>query len=503
MKKLLLILLLPFTIKAQVPEKMSYQAVIRDGLDNLLSQQTVSMRISIIQGSPSGNAMYVEAHTGTTNANGLLSIEIGSGIVTSGSFSDIDWANGPFFLKTETDPSGGVNYTITSINQLLSVPYALYAKESGSSIPGPQGPQGEIGPQGPPGIGTNLPQGNTINQMMYWDGDTWEVVNPGSNGQVLTLCNGTLTWTTGGICDSRIDSLICTGVTTNVTWEVGQYQEVNIDIPYTGGNGGVYSAHSISSSGILGLIASSNQGIFANGYGTRTYIISGTPDSIGTAYFDININGVGCILELIILENPTINCGAFTAPGVWKEFMCHNLGANTNADPFLPSWELVGDYYQWGKVIPSAPGPSGPSPDETNGLEIPTWNLGGGVSFNSWLPDVKTINDPCPNGYKVPTYSNWSNIIENGLNTIEYIGTWANAWSNYSSGVKIGNIFLPATGYRYDLNGILSNRGLLGTYWTSTVVAVPSAYFLGIFDGNVNLQGRPIAYGHSIRCIAE
>jgi len=57
----------------------------------------------------------------------LVSIEIGTG-ATSDDFSAIDWANGPYFIKTETDPTGGTTYTITGTNQLLSVPYAMHAK---------------------------------------------------------------------------------------------------------------------------------------------------------------------------------------------------------------------------------------------------------------------------------------------------------------------------------------------------------------------------------------
>ncbi len=113
---------------AQSPEKMSYQAVVRDGSNNLVTSSAVGMQISILQGSPSGTAMYVETQTPTTNANGLVSIEIGAGTVVSGDFTTINWANGPYFIKTETDPAGGISYTITGISQLLSVPYALHAK---------------------------------------------------------------------------------------------------------------------------------------------------------------------------------------------------------------------------------------------------------------------------------------------------------------------------------------------------------------------------------------
>lgn len=117
---------------AQVPDTMSYQAVVRDADDNLISSAPIGMQISILQGSPSGTAEYVETHTPTSNQNGLVSIEIGNGTIVSGDFATIDWANGPYFVKTETDPTGGTNYTITGTSQLLSVPYALHAKNSDS-----------------------------------------------------------------------------------------------------------------------------------------------------------------------------------------------------------------------------------------------------------------------------------------------------------------------------------------------------------------------------------
>lgn len=118
---------------AQSPEKMSYQAVIRNSSNNLVTSTAVGMQISILQGSISGTVAYAETQTPTTNANGLASIEIGTGTVVSGTFSAIDWANGPYFIKTETDPDGGTNYTITGTSQLLSVPYALHAKTAEST----------------------------------------------------------------------------------------------------------------------------------------------------------------------------------------------------------------------------------------------------------------------------------------------------------------------------------------------------------------------------------
>jgi len=116
------------TASAQSPEKISYQAVIRNTENVLVANKQVGMQISILKSSASGTAVFVETQTPTTNANGLVSIEIGTGTVVSGNFATIDWANGTYFIKTETDPEGGTSYSITGTSQLLSVPYALHAK---------------------------------------------------------------------------------------------------------------------------------------------------------------------------------------------------------------------------------------------------------------------------------------------------------------------------------------------------------------------------------------
>lgn len=164
---ILLIGLIPNTLQAQAPHRMSYQAVIRDNANNLVINTNVGMRISILQSSFIGNIVYQETQYPPTNINGLVSIEIGGGTVVSGNFADIDWSTGPFFIKTEIDPAGGTDYSITRTSELLSVPYALYAANGTPGPEGPQGPQGEPGPQGLQGEtgpqgpeGPQGPQGN-------------------------------------------------------------------------------------------------------------------------------------------------------------------------------------------------------------------------------------------------------------------------------------------------------------------------------------------------------
>ena len=119
--------LLSVTSFAQVPEKMSYQAVVRDAAGELVSDQSVGMRISILQTTTTGTAVYVETHTPSSNINGLVSIEIGTGS-TSDDFSTIDWSADLYFIKSEIDLTGSDSYSITGTSQLMSVPYALHAK---------------------------------------------------------------------------------------------------------------------------------------------------------------------------------------------------------------------------------------------------------------------------------------------------------------------------------------------------------------------------------------
>uniref|UniRef100_UPI0040480805 FISUMP domain-containing protein n=1 Tax=Algoriphagus sp. TaxID=1872435 RepID=UPI0040480805 len=141
-----LFLLASTAVWAQVPQQISYQSVIRDGNNVVVASSPVGIKISLLKGT--GSAVYVETHSKTTNANGLVSLEIGTGTVLSGSFTSIDWANGPYLIKTETDPTGGVNYSIPAVMALNSVPYALYAA---NGTPGPKGDKGDTGATGATG----------------------------------------------------------------------------------------------------------------------------------------------------------------------------------------------------------------------------------------------------------------------------------------------------------------------------------------------------------------
>jgi hypothetical protein len=185
---------------AQSPEKMSYQAVVRNNSNQLETNKAIGMQISILHGTVNGTAVYVETQTSTTNANGLVTVEIGEGIVISGSFTTIDWANGPYFIKTETDPNGGTNYTITGTSQLLSVPYALYAKTAENGF---SGDYNDL---------TNIPT--------LFDGDYYSLMNAPQlfSGEYADLAGKPTTLEGYGITNAMSTSHVANGITSvNIT----------------------------------------------------------------------------------------------------------------------------------------------------------------------------------------------------------------------------------------------------------------------------------------------
>ena len=129
------------------PEAFKYQAIVRNVDGDPQGGINVSFQVTIKEVSCTGTPLYQETFSVTTNDYGLVNLSIGNGSTTSGTFSSISWGASYHYLDVAMDIDGGTNYTPMSCTQLLSVPYALYAKESGSGPPGPTGPQGQQGLQ--------------------------------------------------------------------------------------------------------------------------------------------------------------------------------------------------------------------------------------------------------------------------------------------------------------------------------------------------------------------
>ena len=301
------------TINAQAPQLMSFQSVVRESTGKLVTNKSVGLRLSILQGSLTGTAAYVETQTATSNANGLVTLQVGGGTVVSGKFSSIDWSAGPYYVKSEIDPNGGANYLVAGTTQLLSVAYALYAAKSGT--PGPQGIQGltgstgatgatgATGPQGLQGIqgvagtngtagkdGVSITASKVIGDSLYVTLSSGQTLNAGNvkgvagtNGN--TVLNGTITPTTliGANGDFYINTTTNTiyGPKTSSGWGVGTL--------LTGNNG--------SSSGVLPSVITSASSLI--GYSACT--VSANVTSTGGQY----LFGKGVCISTV--DSPTIN----------------------------------------------------------------------------------------------------------------------------------------------------------------------------------------------------
>jgi len=273
MKKILLslgIMLGLFMGLAQAPEKMSYQAVMRNGSGQLLTNQSVAVKVNVLEGSPAGTLVYSERLTGNTNVNGLISLEIGTGTVLSGVFSTINWPSGNYYLKTETDPAGGTNYTITGTSQLLSVPYAMYAKSAGGG-----------------GGSFTIPYSNTVNNAAT----LFSLTNDG-DGTSLEGVNNT---TTSSI--SAVRGIV------NSTAPGGFSSAVRGINNGTGGLGiGVWGSQNGSGWGVYG-VTPNGLGVYGNSSanGTGVYANSNT----GTGLTATSTNGIPA--SLAIFNNANAN----------------------------------------------------------------------------------------------------------------------------------------------------------------------------------------------------
>ena len=177
--------LICFGTKAQAPSAIPYQAVVRNAAGAMLANQTVKIRFSIRDSITAGVVLYRELHTVNTNAQGLISLNIGTGSVLSGTFSGINWGRNAKYMQAELDGQNNNIYTDLGTTQMMSVPYALNA-------------------------GNGLSAGTNNGEMLYWNGTSWMRLATGGYGQMLAMCDGVPQW---GGCLPRITTGTVSGIT--------------------------------------------------------------------------------------------------------------------------------------------------------------------------------------------------------------------------------------------------------------------------------------------------
>jgi uncharacterized protein (TIGR02145 family) len=471
---------------AQAPQKFSYQTVVRNASNQLLVGQTVGIKISILQGSANGSAVYSETHAPQTNANGLATLEIGGGSLLSGNFANINWANGPFFVKTETDPNGGNNYTITNTSQLLSVPYALYSSSANTATSANNG----------------VPAG-------------------GTNGQFLTNCNGIATWTTAGQCPGTIASFDCASpINAGTLTALQSASGVSSTISYAGGGGGTHNGQTVTSTGVTGLTATITAGTFAIGAGSLTYIITGTPATSGTASFALSIGGQSCTLSItvntIVSSGTPATCGATNVHNPDKTYgTLTDQQGNTYKTIVIGTQEWMAEnlktsIYRNGELIANVI-----DNNEWINLIAGAWCYYNNDSQNECpygkMYNWYAVSDPrnlCPIGWHVPTDSEWTTLtsflggesVAGGKLKSTGLQYWQSP--NTDATNESGFSGLPA-GFLY-FNGLFSSIGFNGIWWSSTEFGTDYAWTrsLGYSNGSA-YRGYCGKCGLSVRCLRD
>jgi uncharacterized protein (TIGR02145 family) len=228
----------------------------------------------------------------------------------------------------------------------------------------------------------------------------------------------------------------------------------------------------------------------------------------GTMVYDLSANCVkfyangawtGCIQFAAVPPPPPTSQVSSNGAGGFYTFLSHNLGADSSLDPHTPVKSLNGDYYQWGKNAPDA---------DVDALIGGTWGDQGGTNANgNWTPEAKGLQDPCPEGYRVPSFAEWAAVNSN--NTVSRTGTFDANTTEFANALHYGpdastkSLTLPAAGYRNNTDGTLILLGINGIYWSSKENGSGSYYF---YFNNSNVSPGLTsnrANGFPVRCIAE
>jgi uncharacterized protein (TIGR02145 family) len=308
---------------------------------------------------------------------------------------------------------------------------------------------------------------------------------------------------------AAVGTLNCGGATTTGTLTNGSAANgVTTAIPYTGGNAGTYGAQSVSSTGVVGLTATLAAGTLANGAGSLTYTITGTPTTSGTASFAITVGGQSCSFTVSVgAAQPqypagTVHCAGATTvvdvtnPTTGRIWMDRNLGATQVATSFSDTASF-GDLYQWGRRADGHQCRTSPTTGTISSTDQPPhgnfierfnspcdWRSP--QNANLWQ-GVNGANNPCPSGYRIPT--------EPELEAERL------SWSvNTSAGAFASPLKWTMAGYRSNFDSMLTNVGSNGLYWSSTVMTTFSRSFY-FTSSNANINGGNRANGYTVRCI--
>lgn len=543
-------------LKAQSPQKINFQSIVRNTNGVIVSNKSVSFKITILSGSISGTPVYSEAHLKTTDAIGLVSLQIGTGTVSSGVFSSIDWGNASHFIKLEADFTGGNTYVTLGTQELMSVPYAMYAAKTDTATLNLSNRFAEKAPINNPeftgqvsgitktmvGLGNvdntsdaskpvssatqtaldakvntldtssmlskylrkaDFPSGSSANEILYWNGTKWISLSPGTTGQALIMSSTGLQWgciiTNTAASPSNV-TLVATSPLTPIT------------IATTGATG-------------IGSATGLPAGVTAD-WLADVITISGTPTAAGTFNYTIPLTG-GCgtvratgIITVTPAPCPatiTYNSYAYKAVELGTQcWMAENLRTRKYNDgtdiPFDASGGVSGNDagQTWSSFTYGAHTIYAHDSTPTTG------NLAKYGYLYNWYA-VKGISTPlstnykniCPDGWHVPTGSDWNKLVislDSGADTISGIPkTQSTTAGNILKSTGSGGFSALLGGFRAHNDGAFNSINGGAFYWSASEVpgGVEYRYLYSGSNGSVLKTRGNYSAGMSVRCLRD
>jgi uncharacterized protein (TIGR02145 family) len=514
-------LFLPQQAGAQAPQKMSYQAVIRNSSNQLVVKKVVRMKISILQGSATGTVVYVETQTPTTNSNGLVSIEFGGGT----GFNAINWANGLYFIKTETDPLGGTNYTITGTSQLLSVPFALYAKTAENGFSGDYNdltnkPSLFDGNYNSLNNKPALFDGNyssLTNKPSLFDGNYNSLTNKPSlfDGNYNSLTNKPL------LFDGNYNNLSNKPSLFDGLWSSLTGKPTFATIATSGSYNDLSNKPDISDSiNSKAVLLSGNQTI--NGNKTFAGTIIGTINANNTVISNVAIpitkkDAVNktYVDSLIIQVMNSFSRSNETFTSLTTGLLTDNNGNNYGIIKIGSQWWMKGNLlstrFKDGTSIPLVTNATSWTNLTTPGYcwynnDSNTYKNTYGALYNWYAVNTGKL---CPTGWHVPSDVEWAILINYlGGDTIaggKMKETGTIHWQSPNTGATNSSEFsaLPG-GYRYNY-GAFNYLGTYSSWWSSTESSVNSSWKreLGYVTKDIKRYSYFKSDGYYIRCLRD
>ncbi len=477
------------------------QGVLRDSQSRLMRSKNLNIRMGIFSSITGGQPIYDEIHQTQTSPTGTYALSLGKGIALSGLFSNIQWASSPLFLETSLDTGNGNVWQILSRQELLAVPTSHYSYFSErtkvrevllDSLTQVLSPRQDKGEQifNISSASTSVPA--LCLGLYYWSGFRW----------VRILDEN-------GPCSSfQTFALKCNSNSVNGSLFAGQSPSgVFISLPYKNGNSTTIQSATFSSSGVSGLSASLATTQLNADTGTLYLNISGNTAGSGLAQFRVQINFETCVINVPVLSPgnahqvqdvegnlyDTVHIGS----QIWlRENLRTGRYRNGDSIPFLSQpalWNDVGIGYA--------------------GLfqNNPSFKQPFGLLYNFYA--IKDTRGVCPVGYKVPSDSDWNQMLSNlGASSttagslLKKIGSgslpdwvYPNNDANNQSGFTAF-----AGGYR-GINGLDYFAGFNGYWWSTTTINSQTATsrILQYNASNLSAVGNSKSMGLSVRCLKE